>query len=98
MFGARFSRYRPLLRFVATRVLGGLAHADEAVGNCRRSASRNPPRFKYDGAFCSWVVRILIDEALAIRGRGLGYEYSGRYPNKPSRRLTAGRVSWRNNP
>jgi DNA-directed RNA polymerase specialized sigma24 family protein len=76
-FDARFSRYRRLLRFVAIRVLGGPECADEAVGNCWLSASRNAPPFKYDGAFCSWLVRILIDEALAIRGRCLGYEYSG---------------------
>ena len=71
MFNARFYRYRRLLRFVATRVLGEPERANEAVENCWRSASRNPPRFKYDGAFCSWLVRILIDEALAIRGHCL---------------------------
>jgi hypothetical protein len=37
--------------------------ADEAVEKCR-----NPPWFEYDGAFSSWLVRVLIDEALAIRG------------------------------
>lgn len=71
-FDARFSRYRRLLLFLAARVLGGPECADEAVGNCWRSASRNPPRFNYDGAFCSWLVRILINEALAIRGHCLG--------------------------
>ena len=70
-FDARFSRYRRLLRFVATRVLGGPKCADEAVANCWRTASRNPLRFKYDGAFSSWLVRILIDEALAISGHCL---------------------------
>ena len=76
-FDARFSRYRRLLRFVATRVLGGPERADEAVENCWRSASGNPPRFEYDSAFSSWLVRILIDEALAIRRSCLEYEYSG---------------------
>ena len=66
-FDARFSQYRRLLRFVATRVLGESECADEAVANCWRSASRNPPPFKHDGAFGNWLVRILIDEALTIR-------------------------------
>lgn len=70
VFDARFSRYRGLLQFLATRVLGGSERADEAVENCWLSASRNPPWFEHDGAFCSWLVRVLIDEALAIRARG----------------------------
>jgi len=69
LFDARFSRYRRLLHFVATRILGGPEPAHEAVGNCWLTASRNPPRFEYDGAFCCWLVRVLIDEALAIRGK-----------------------------
>ena len=34
--------------------------------NCWLTASRNPPHFEYEGAFQSWLVRILIDEALTI--------------------------------
>ena len=71
VFDARFSRYRGLLHFLATRVLGGSERADEAVGNCWLSASRNPPWFEHDGAFCGWLVRVLIDEALAIRGQAI---------------------------
>ena len=45
-----------------------------AIQNCWRTASRNPPHFEYEGAFRSWLVRIIIDEALAIlresQGRG----------------------------
>ena len=67
VFEARFSRYRRLLHFIATRVLGSPERAGEAVENCWLSASRNPPSFEYDGAFCSWLARVLIDEALAIR-------------------------------
>lgn len=70
VFGARFSRCRRLLHFIATRVLGGLERADEAVENCWLSASHNSLRFQCDGAFCSWLVRVLIDEALAIRCHG----------------------------
>jgi hypothetical protein len=37
-----------------------------AVENCRRKASRNPPAFQTEGAFGSWVLRLVIDEALLI--------------------------------
>jgi DNA-directed RNA polymerase specialized sigma24 family protein len=39
---------------------------DEVVKNCTITASRNPPTFECEGAFRSWLVRVLIDEALAI--------------------------------
>ena len=66
VFEARFSRCREMLHFLACRVLGSPEQAQEVVENCRVTASRNPPTFKYEGAFRSWLVRILIDEALAI--------------------------------
>jgi DNA-directed RNA polymerase specialized sigma24 family protein len=47
-------------------VLGGDERAEDAVKNCWRSASSNPPHFEHEGAFRSWLVRILIDEALAL--------------------------------
>jgi DNA-directed RNA polymerase specialized sigma24 family protein len=65
-FDARFSRCLRLLHFLACRVLGGPERAHEAVEGCWLTASRNPPRFEYEGAFRSWLVRVLIDEALAI--------------------------------
>jgi hypothetical protein len=65
-FGARFSRCHRLLHFIACRVLGGPEQADEAIENCRRTASRNLRRFEYEGAFRSWLVSVLIDEALAL--------------------------------
>jgi DNA-directed RNA polymerase specialized sigma24 family protein len=55
-----------LLHFVAGRVLGGPERTEDVVENCWLKASRNPPRFEYEGAFRSWLVRVLIDEALAI--------------------------------
>jgi len=67
VFQSRFFRCRRLLRFIATRVLGGPERADEAIENCWLSASPNPPRFEYESAFRSWLLRVLIDEALAIR-------------------------------
>lgn len=65
-FDVRFSRSYRLLHFIACRVLGGPERADEAVENCWSTASRNPPRFEYEGEFRSWLLRVVIDEALAI--------------------------------
>jgi DNA-directed RNA polymerase specialized sigma24 family protein len=55
-----------MLYFLAFRVLGSPERADDVVENCRMTASQNPPAFEYEGAFRSWLVRILIDEALVI--------------------------------
>lgn len=66
VFQARFSRCHRLLHLIACRVLGGPEQADDAIKNCWRTASRLPPRFEYEGAFRSWLLRVLIDEALAI--------------------------------
>lgn len=66
IFNAWSSRYHGLLYFTACRVLGGQERADDAVQKCLLAASRNPPRFDSEGAFRSWLVRILIDEALLI--------------------------------
>jgi DNA-directed RNA polymerase specialized sigma24 family protein len=65
-FASRFSRYRPLLHSLACRVLADIRCAEDAVENCWRTASRNPPKFDCEGAFRSWLARVLIDEALAI--------------------------------
>jgi len=70
VFASRFSRCHRLLHFIACRVLGGPGHAKDAIENCWLTASRNPPRFEYEGAFRSWLVRVLIDEALAILRKG----------------------------
>jgi hypothetical protein len=54
---------RGALHFIACRVLGGTEGAELAVLNCWLRASRNPPTFDREGAFRSWLLRILIDEA-----------------------------------
>jgi DNA-directed RNA polymerase specialized sigma24 family protein len=76
VFDARFSRCYRLLHFLACRILGGPEAAENAVENCRLAASRYPPRFEHVGAFRSWLVRVLIDEALALlpdnEGRSAG--------------------------
>lgn len=70
LFNNRFARSRSLLHFIACGVLGGPEGADLAVWNCWRRASHNPPTFSHDGAFRSWLLRVLIDEALTIRRSG----------------------------
>jgi len=66
VFYDRFSRCRRLLHFTAVRVLRSSERAEEAVQNTFATASQNPPRFKSEGAFHCWLIRILIDEALLI--------------------------------
>jgi RNA polymerase sigma-70 factor (ECF subfamily) len=60
------SRYRRILYSVAYRVLRNHQDAEDAVQRCLLSASYNLPQFEYEGGFRSWLVRVLIDEALAI--------------------------------
>ena len=69
MFDDRFARCRRLLHFLAARILGSEDEAGDAVRNCRAAASRNPPSFESEGAFRSWLARILIDEACALLRR-----------------------------
>jgi DNA-directed RNA polymerase specialized sigma24 family protein len=66
-FERQFARSRKLLFFLARRILNCVQEAEEAVKNCRLKASRNPPGFSSEGAFKSWLVRILIDEATLLR-------------------------------
>jgi hypothetical protein len=60
------SQYRCTLSLVAYRVLGDKHLAEDAVQRCLLSASRNVPQFESVGAFRSWLVRVVIDEALLI--------------------------------
>jgi DNA-directed RNA polymerase specialized sigma24 family protein len=70
VFDEWFSRCRQLLHFIACRVLGGSERADLAVHNCWLTASCKLPHFEREGAFRSWLLRVLIDEALAIHRLG----------------------------
>jgi DNA-directed RNA polymerase specialized sigma24 family protein len=65
-FDARFDRCRAMLLAIASRVVGRVDDAAEAVARCRTIAGRNPPAFASEPAFRSWLARVLIDEALAI--------------------------------
>ena len=69
LFAVRFSRCYRLLHFMACRVLGGTERVDEAIERCRLRSSLNPPQFEYEGAFRSWLLRVLIDEAVAVLRR-----------------------------
>jgi hypothetical protein len=66
-FDLQFSHSCELLHFIARRILNCVEEAEEAVKNCRLTASRNLPGFSSEGAFKSWLVRILIDEATLLR-------------------------------
>ena len=66
IFEARFWRCHRILRFIAGRILGDPEQLLKAVENCRHSASARALHFEYEGAFRSWLVRVLIDEALVI--------------------------------
>jgi DNA-directed RNA polymerase specialized sigma24 family protein len=65
-FYVRGARYRRLLYFVAHRVLGNPDKAALAIENCLSSAARHVPTFDHEGAFRSWLVRLALDESLAI--------------------------------
>jgi len=62
----RPGQYRRLLYSTACLVLNGCEGAKEALQNCLLRASYNPSRFANEGAFRSWLIRILIDEALLV--------------------------------
>jgi DNA-directed RNA polymerase specialized sigma24 family protein len=47
-------------------VLRSCEGAVEEVERCFLKACGDPQEFEYEGAFRSWLVRILIDEALLI--------------------------------
>jgi len=66
IFDARFWPCYQTLHFIACRVLGGSERAEEAIGNCWRIASRQPQRFEHEGEHRSWLLRVLIDEALVL--------------------------------
>ena len=62
----RISRYRRLLYFIAYRVLGNHTDAEQAVQSCILTIPRNVPSLEHEGGFRAWLVRVLINEALAI--------------------------------
>jgi len=67
VFEARFYRSYRLLHHIASRILDGPERIDAAIENCWRTASQCQSRFEYEGDFRSWLLRLLIDEALLVR-------------------------------
>jgi DNA-directed RNA polymerase specialized sigma24 family protein len=61
-----FSRCHNTLHFTARLILGGSEKAESAVQSCRLKVSRIPHDFESEGAFRSWILRLLITEALSI--------------------------------
>jgi len=61
-----FTRYRRLLYILAQRVVRNHEEAEDAVQSCLLLAYRNLSNVKYHSSFRSWLVRILINEALGI--------------------------------
>jgi DNA-directed RNA polymerase specialized sigma24 family protein len=89
VFNDWFSRSRGLLHFLACRVLGGPERAEVAIENCRLTASRKLRRFDREGAFRSWLVRVLITEALAILRQDRNALVGRRRVPKPSQESPA---------
>jgi DNA-directed RNA polymerase specialized sigma24 family protein len=66
LFDRRFWRSHRLLQFIAFRILNDPEQAKKAVESCLHSASACAPHFESEGAFRSWLLRVLIDEALLL--------------------------------
>lgn len=65
-FEILFSRYRPILYRLAQRILRKHEEAEDAVQNCSLAAFRKLRSFNYEGAFRSWLARILVNEAITV--------------------------------
>ena len=65
-FHDKFARSRPLLYHVADIVLDDPEDAERAIQSCYRTASASPRRSQCGNAFHSWILRVMIDEALLI--------------------------------
>jgi len=65
-FYEEFRRSQPLLYLIADVVLGCPEQVEEAIHNCCQTASVSPRRLQRGNSFHSWLLRVLIDEALLI--------------------------------
>jgi DNA-directed RNA polymerase specialized sigma24 family protein len=66
IFDARFWRCYRTLHMIACRVLGGPERAEEAIGTCWRRTSGHAQWFERESEFHSWLLRVLVDEALVL--------------------------------
>jgi DNA-directed RNA polymerase specialized sigma24 family protein len=93
LFQFRFLRCYGLLHFIACCVLGRAERTEDVIERCRLKASGTPARFEYEGAFRSWLLRVLIDEAVVVLRRSQeeeqGYDTLGQrgdpIPQSPAR-------------
>jgi len=86
VFVERFWKWRDSLYVVACRVLRDPSAATDVVERCFRKASPRPPKFASDGAFGSWLLRILLDEAkreLTARRPAAGITRQQSFPTMP---------------
>ena len=67
VFVERFWKWRDSLFVVAFRILGDVRSATKVVDECFVKAWRTCPRFATEGAFGSWLLRMVIDDALGVR-------------------------------
>jgi RNA polymerase sigma-70 factor (ECF subfamily) len=65
-FNVLFSKYRRLLYSLASRVLHSHDEAEDAVQNSSLLAFCKLRSFKHEGAFRSWLIRILVNEAVSL--------------------------------
>jgi steroid delta-isomerase-like uncharacterized protein len=65
-FDHYLSRCHNLLHFTAAHILGNPGKAETAVRNTLRVASQHPSSFESEGAFRSWVLRVLIEQSLLL--------------------------------
>jgi DNA-directed RNA polymerase specialized sigma24 family protein len=94
VFVERFWKWRDSLYVVAFRILDDSKTATEVVESCFRKACARPPKFASDGAFGSWLMRILLDHALRARAerRQAGIAMRPCVPTKP--RATASKLEF----
>jgi len=67
VFVERFWQWRETLLLVAKRIMKDTKRANQAVEQCFLTACQHPPRFDSNGEFGSWLLRILIGEALSAQ-------------------------------
>jgi hypothetical protein len=65
-FATRFERCHHLLHCIASRLLTHEEQVEEAIRVLLGTAPGRAPIFKHEGELRSWLVRVLIDEALRV--------------------------------
>jgi len=65
-FDKQFLRCKGLLKQIAERVLNGTEEVEEAMQRSYATAASQRRRFRCDGEFRRWLVRIVLNEALML--------------------------------